>query len=73
MTNDLKTKRYTMRMSPQCYERIKNISKELRIKMPDLLVTGALTLYARATSQAAFYAAKAESVECPSPPLREDT
>lgn len=59
MTLQKKTTRYTFRIDPALLERVRAIAKAFETPVPDLLVTGALMLYARATNQSQYLAAKA--------------
>lgn len=54
-----KTVRYSMRINPAMRERLSQISQALHAPLPDLLIVGALHLYAQATNPGAYWSLKA--------------
>jgi len=55
-----KNHRYALRLNLETYKRLRMIALQLHTPLPDLLVTGALMVYARATNPSQYYAMKAE-------------
>lgn len=59
MVTGSKNRKYSFRVSLEMLERLKFIANELGQKLPDLIVTSVLMLYARATNQSEFLREKA--------------
>lgn len=58
----VKDKRFSMRLSQATFDRLHIMAEDLGAPLSDVLVTGAMLLYARAANPVEYFKAKAESL-----------
>lgn len=74
--NEPKSTRFSFRIEPSVLERLHQIADALHTPLGDLLVTGALVIWARATNQAEYLATKSSAITAaaddhPLPPRKD--
>lgn len=69
MSRNVKSKKYSMRITPEALSRIKTIAIALDTTVPDLIGTAVLHVFSHATSPAAYLKLKADTIVSSTPRL----
>ena len=60
--NERKTARFSFRLAPETLKRLQSVAVALNTPLADLLVTGALMVWARATNPSEYLRTKSDAI-----------